>query len=143
MRDRAAVDGHERLGRARALFVNEACDQFLAGPGFATDIDRSLAARDLHDRGVELLNGVRAADQLPGGRGLARFTDFDCLGDQAAQIVDVHRLVDEIESTRLQGVDCGFHIAVGGDHRDRQLGMMLRNVRDEIEPVAIGQAHVG
>ena len=71
------------------------------------------------------------------------FADFDCLGDQAAQIVDVHRLVDEIEGAGLQGLDCGFHIAMGGDHRDRQLGMVLLNVRDEIEPVAVGQAHVG
>ena len=64
LRDRAAVDRHERLVGARTQFVDQARDQFLAGAGFAVDVDRRLAARELFDQRAHLLDGRRFAQQF-------------------------------------------------------------------------------
>ena len=60
-RNRAAVDRHERTAGARALLVDQARDELLADAGFAADVDRRLAARELAD-------GARADPASPANR---------------------------------------------------------------------------
>ena len=56
-RDRAAVDRHERPGRARAQAVDVARDDLLAGARFAVDEHRRLVARELFGLGAQLHEG--------------------------------------------------------------------------------------
>ena len=57
--NRAAIDRYERAIAARAGFVNEFRDQFLAGPGFPENVHGSLAACDARDHFAQVLHGGR------------------------------------------------------------------------------------
>ena len=61
--NRAAVHGDERAVAARAGFMDQACDQFLAGAGLPADVHRCLAAGDAPDHLAQLLHDRRAAEQ--------------------------------------------------------------------------------
>ncbi|MNS71991.1 hypothetical protein D3C72_1053870 [compost metagenome] len=88
--DGATVDRHERPGRACTLCVDGACDQFLAHPGLAQDVDRRLAARDLADGGAQHVHGRRFAEQARSlfcswaGNGAFAVVEFQRMFDQAA-----------------------------------------------------------
>ena len=60
-----------------------------------------------------------------------------------AQVVEVQGLGDEIERPGLERGDGGFHVAEGGDDRDRQIGVFVLDEADEVYAVAVRQAHVG
>ncbi len=147
--DGATVDRHERPGSACALRVDGACDQFLAHPGFAQDVDRRLAARDLADGGAQHVHGRRFAKQARGlfgsrpGNGAFAVVEFQRMLDQAAQHGDVHRLADEIEGTGFQCFHGQVHAAEGGDHRHRRARVVLGDLADQFDAVAVRQTHVG
>ena len=130
----------------RPGLVDHARDELLAGARFAGDVHRRLAARDLARPSrararsaaiwptrpsVAALRGTRGAFELQGRR------------HELAQVVEVERLRDEVERAGLQRADGRFDAAVRGDHRDRRAGHLALNPLDELEPVAVGQAHVG
>ncbi len=147
--DGAAVDRHERAGRTRALGVDGARDQLLAHPGLAQDVHRRLAARNLADGGAQHVHGRRIAKQartlFGTGAGCGAFgvVEFQCVLDQAAQHRDVHWLADEVEGTGLQRFHRQIHAAEGGDHRHRRARIVLGDLADQFDAVAIRQAHVG
>src|SRR5207247_10793736 len=64
VRERGRIDGHERLVTARALPMNGAGDQLLAGAALAGDDDGGGRPRHLRDETVELLHLGVLADQL-------------------------------------------------------------------------------
>ncbi|GFF09159.1 hypothetical protein SM139_4196, partial [Stenotrophomonas maltophilia] len=144
-----AVDRHERAGRARALGMDGACNQLLADARLAEDVDRRLAARDLADGGAQHIHGLRVAQQAPALFGVGArcralgVVEFQRVLDQSAQHRDVHRLADEIERTGLQCLHSEIHAAECGDHRHRRARVVLGDLADQLDAVAIGQAHVG
>jgi len=145
----AAVDRNEWAGRACALVVDGTGNQFLADARFPQDVDRCLAARDLADGGAQLIHCRRAAEQAGGvfrrrwGAGTGGVVQFDGVADQAAQHIDVHRLADEVEGARLQGLHRQVHAAEGGDHRHRGCRMVAGDLGHQLDAIAVRQAHVG
>ena len=137
--------GTNGLSLRGPLAVDQARHQFLAGARLATDVDRRLAACQLgdgradclHDRGVAK-QGVAAAPVAFGKAG-----EFQRPVDEVAQYLQVDGLGYEIESAQLEGLYRGFHLAVGGDHGDRQIGVLLLDGFDQFQAVAVGQTHVG
>ena len=63
LRQRGAVDRHERVAAARRAVVQRARDQFLARAGLALDQDRGVAGAEARDLGHDLQKGEAAADQ--------------------------------------------------------------------------------
>ena len=66
LREGGAIDRDKRLSRARAVEMNRACRQFLAGTGFAGDEDSRIDARDFGDAGVDGGDCRTAPDHLAG-----------------------------------------------------------------------------
>jgi hypothetical protein len=90
-----------------------------------------LTPRDFRDHRPHALDRQRAADESL-GCGVARHRrafELQRRGDELAQIVQVERLRDEIESSELERAYGGLDVAL--------------NPFDELEPIAVGQAHVG
>jgi hypothetical protein len=143
-RDRAAVDRHEGAGGAGAAAVDQAGAQFLAAAGFAGDVDRRLAARQLFDHGAHLLHARRFADQASSGSSLS-WPPGQAQGrlDQGAQLLQADRLGQVVEGAGLQRGHGIAGAAEGGDHRHRRLRAVLGDVADDLQAFAIGQAHVG
>ncbi|KJU76517.1 hypothetical protein N619_28195 [Ectopseudomonas oleovorans] len=141
----AAVDRYERLFDARALLMDQACDQFLAAARFAADVDRRLAAREFLDLLAQRLHRRRVAEQAAVDRGFLAFGGANAQGsgDQFAQATEVHRFGEKVEGAGLERVDRGVQAAVGGDHRHGNLRVALLDVLHQIQAGAIGQAHIG
>jgi len=55
----------------------------------------------------------------------------------------VHRLADEVEGAGLERLHRQFDIAEGGDHGHRRTGEIARDLLDQLDAIAVGQAHVG
>ncbi|MCY1399741.1 hypothetical protein D9M71_148040 [compost metagenome] len=144
-RNRAAVDRHEGRFAARPLFVDQARHQFLATTGFAADVDRRLAARQLGDLVAHQAHRRRIAQQaIVDGRFLGvGGAQAQGGADQFAQTAEVDRFGHEIEGAGFQGVDGGVQAAEGGDHGHRHLRVALLDMLDQLQPGAVGQAHVG
>jgi len=130
--------------------MDGAGDQLLAHARLAQDVDRGLAAGDLGDGLAQLGHGRRVAEQAHGvlGRGGRRrgtlaVVELQRVADQAAQHVDVHRLADEVEGAGLERLHRQFDIAEGGDHGHRRTGEIARDLLDQLDAIAVGQAHVG
>ena len=142
--DRAAVHRYERCVGARALFVNQPRRQFLAAAGFATDVDRRLTARELLDLISQPLHRVR-----PPGEANARLDrrvqagELQCGVDERAQLIEVHRLLNEVECARFQRRDRSVHVAVRGNDGDGQPRMVGVDPAYQFDAVAVGQVHVG
>lgn len=144
-RNRPAIDRHKWLAGARSLFVDQPCDQFFAAARLSADVDRRLTARQLVDLFAQIAHGQRVAEQAPIYRraGAAHRRHAQRGADQFAQARQINRLGEEVEGAGLQRVDRGFQTAIRGDHRHRQLWMTLLNVLHQVQPRAVGQAHVG
>ena len=106
----------------------------------------ACAARHPGDRLPQLLHRRRVAEQpqrrAAAGR-LDGLAELERRGDQAAQHGEVDRLGDEVERPELERPHRSLDVAVRGDHRDRRAGMVGLDPLDEVEAVAVGQAHVG
>ncbi|MNO99164.1 hypothetical protein D3C76_909300 [compost metagenome] len=143
--NRPAVHRDEGVVLARALFVDQPRHQLLAAAGFAADVDRRLAARQLGDLVAHHPHRWRVAEQtvVDGRFGGVRRAQAQRGADQLAQAAEVDRLGDEVEGAGLERVDRGVQAAEGGDHRHRHLWMALLDVLHQFQAGAVGQAHVG
>ena len=90
-RERAAVDDDERAARARALVVERACDQLLAGAGLAHEQHRRVGLRGAADPRHQAAHHGRAASQAGP---LVVLVELD--GDAAA-VADAERGVPDAE----------------------------------------------
>jgi hypothetical protein len=133
------------MARARAGVVDQARHELLAGAGVAHDMHRRLAARDLGDHGAQAVHGRRAAEQGAGavGPGVPRGAQLEGGGDQLPEVLDLDRLGDEVVGAELERAHGRLDVAVGRDDRDRDAGRVALHPLHELEPVAVGQAHVG
>ena len=152
-RDRAAVDGDERRGGARAVGMDQVRGEFLAGAGFPADEHRRLAAPELQYGLAHPVDGLGVAEQHRAfriGAGLsacaARWRGRLQLqrgGDELAQVAEIDRFGDKVEGAGLQRADRGLHAAVRGDHRARHRRVAAADMSHQVDAVAIRQAHVG
>jgi hypothetical protein len=57
-------------------------------------------------------------------------------------VTEIQRFRNEVEGTELQRLHSRLHVAVGRDDRDRHAGRMVLHPLDELQAVAVGQAHI-
>ena len=142
--NRAAVHRNERRVGARSLLVNQSRREFLTAAGLAADVDRRLTARELLDLIAQALHRAR-----PPGEPNARFGRGVESGqlqrrvDERPQLIEVDRLLHEIECAGLQRRDRSVHVAVRGDHRYRQTRVIGVDSPNQFDAVAVGKVHVG
>ena len=151
--NRAAVDRDERGVRPRGTVVDEARGHFLAAAGFAGDVDRSLGARQLGDH-VACARDCRRFPQQARGAGDGGLADgraarlrglgqLERAHHQRAQLLQLDRLGEIVEGARLERLHRVLGRAIGGDHRHGRVAVVLGDVAQHLEAVAIGQPHVG
>ena len=90
---------------------------------------RRLAARDARDHFAHVLHGGGGSEQprteYAGIGASLRVRQLDGGRHQLAQTRKIQRLGDEIECAQFQRAHGGLHVAMGGDHRDRNAGGVL------------------
>ena len=119
-------------------------DNLLAAARLAADVYRRLAARQLVDLGAQVGDFRGFANQcrvLALGHAIGAL-QFQCIADQGSQPIELDGLADEVERARLQRCNGRVDAAVGGDHGDRNAGVVLLNVLDQADTVAVRQFHV-
>ena len=128
-RSAGIADGVERdegLAGARAVLVQRARDQLLAGAGLAGDQHRDARARQAADGAEHLLHGRRPAEQLRDARRAAprrrRRAAAPLRGapHQRHRLVDVEGLGQILERAALVGRHRAAQIRVRGHDDDRQ-----------------------
>ena len=147
-REGGGVERDEGLAGARAVPMQGARHQFLAGAGFAGDQHRHAGARQSADGAKHLLHGRRLAEQFrnAAARGFDIGGHRGLLGGAAHQIhrlVDVEGLGQVFERAALIGGDRRVQIRMRGHHDDRQAGPRHLNFLQQFEPAASGHANVG
>ena len=125
--------------------MDEACNDLLARARLAMNEDRRLIARELFGLRTQVPKGGRVADQatIAGHARTGTRPQLEGVIDQLTQHLEFDRLGDEVERAQLERTNRRVYAAKGGDHRHRQARKMLLNVLDQIEPIAVRQAHVG
>ena len=142
------LTGTNGASRRGPGLVDHPRDELLARARFARDVHGRLAARDLRDhlRARCSIGGRLADEQRSAAAPLAsgdRALELQRCGDELAQIVEIERLRDEIECAELERAHGRLDVAVRRDHGHRGPRSFALNPLDELEPVAVGQAHVG
>ena len=136
---------------ALGLVVQGTGDEFLAGPGLAGDQHRDHAWTDLLNRLDHLSHGCRVTDDaLEAERGidLALQTDIavaksdrlDRSVDQIPEDLQIERFLDEVVGATLESRLGRAHIAMGRDHDDLRIGLMLACVPQHFES-GVGLLH--
>ena len=145
----AAVHGNERARRAHALRVDLARRQLLAAAGLAANGNRRHRARQPGDLCAQRLHRRRVADQAAAWRGARCRPPRAGAGNperrthQHAQVFQHHRLGDIIEGAGLERDHRIVGAAISGDDGDRRALAAGRHFAHQLQPEAIGQAHVG
>ena len=132
--DRAAVDRHEPLRAARAVVVNGARDELLAGAGLAGDENRAAGLRHGLEQLEQLPHHLALADDaLEAVPLLELLAQVGVLGAQPAllerrvddvqQFVELERLLDEVARAALDGLDGVLHRAEAGDDDADDVGI--------------------
>jgi len=123
-RDGSRVDGDEGLRVARAVFVQRAGDELLAGARLAGDQHAHWRLRETADAAKEQLHGGRVAEQVTTGErfiGRRRGGRHALRGPahEGEQFVDVEGLGDVFEGAALQRLHGGAEIGERRHHDDR------------------------
>ena len=143
LRNRRGVDRDERPRRARAVPVQRARDELLAGARFAGDEHRRARLRQAADRAKHLLHRRRLAEDLGrvrdvGGRRRRVPRLVERAPNQRHRVVDVERLRQVFERAALERGDRAVEVRVRGHDDDRHLRMALlhlvRAARAPIRP---------
>ncbi|MNZ62863.1 hypothetical protein D3C78_809970 [compost metagenome] len=165
--NRRTVDLDERAVAARAVVMQRAGDQLLAGAGFAIDQhDRQVHVghvafrlQHLAHHGLQRHDRRRLADQRiqPGPPGIAaaierqavlQLLGFEGLVDQQLEFGQHHRLGQVIERAGLHRLHGALHVAVGGHHHHLDLGVLAAHLTDQLHTAQarqgiVGEQHVG
>src|SRR5262249_16189989 len=155
LRDRRAVDFHERAVAARALVVQTFRDELLAGSALAMNEDRvRLAARELADDLAQAPRGIRFADEL-----IALVLAFLALGqprDLAPRLHLVERatygdaqllemlegLLQVVGGAGLDRRDRALDVTEGRDHDDRAVRMLGLQLANDLDSVHVWQPEI-
>ena len=146
-RDRRGVDGDEGRVLARAVAVQRARHQFLAGAGFAVDQHRGVGGGQAADGAEDFLQGSALAEDLGHGADFLVCTIVvrrlrNRPAHQFHGLVDVEGLGQVFESAALEGRHGGIEVGIGGHDDHRQLGMALLHMAQQVEAVAARHADV-
>jgi len=128
-------------------------DHFLAGATFALNQNRGAAGRHLRHQIENLQHNLALAHYvaevvalLEGALELQVFFFGFVAGNGGAyigqQFFVVPGLLDKVFRAGANGLDDVVHCAVGGDHDNRQLGMALLDLRQQLEAALAGQRQV-
>ena len=129
LRERRAVDCHERLTRLRRVVVDRARDALLSRPRFASDQYRGAIRRQHTDQLVDLDHRRIAPHQVLEGVWCRRFRGqvLRPTAELALAEAPVHQQIDVIQiqwlhqvvvRPGLHGAHRGLHILEGRDHDD-------------------------
>ena len=160
--DGAAIHGHEGAGGARRTVVDGARHQFLAGARLAVHQHRRHAAPDLFHQAAHLHHGRRVAQQplqraaprrraahrrgsrhSRGRRACAPRRAPQGRGHDGAKLPQVHRFGEVVVGAGLERLDSVFRRPVGGDDDRLFAPCSFVDASQQIQPGAVGQAHVG
>jgi hypothetical protein len=143
--DRAAIHRDEWTLAPRPVLVDQPGREFLAAPGLAGDVDRRLAAGELLDHRAHLLDRRAFAEELMPCRaaGCGLLGQVEGGLHQRAQLLQRERLRHVVERPCLERGHGVLGAAVRRDDGHRQVGAVGPNVADQLQPFAVGQAHVG
>ena len=127
---------------------------FLAGAALAGDEHRGAAAGNGGDLAIDLLHGVRTADEGArarfrlgggtggGGGGLGYLPGFQRAGDDGYQPGPGEGLDEKIKGTQPHGFNRACQRGVGGSDNHRQATKQFGIVAQQPQPVDIGQLQV-
>ena len=153
VRNRGAVDGNERLGGARAEFVNGSRQQFLAGAAFTGNQNRGGAGSHQLGQPEDLLHGFGRAHQrtqralvpeLPLGH-LQFAPDFALprrILQDGAQPRRIHRLFNEIVGAKLHRRDRRIDAPLRRQQDYRNLARLERDLLQQFHAVHARHAQV-
>src|SRR5262249_4194884 len=153
--DRGTVDFHERRIPPRALVVQAARDELLAGAALAVDQDgRRLAARQLADELAEPPGPLRLADELIDAilLLLQAMESLDLTAgtyllerarDRQLQLVEMlEGLLEVVGGAGLHRLDGALDLSEAGDDDDGDLGMAALEGAEDIDAVHVREAKV-
>ena len=141
-----AVDGHQGPLAARAVVVQGAGDQFLAGAAGAADQHGGVGRRHLLDELHDLLHRPAGADQAIAGRFVGDLLDplpfpaveldlLERLLDVDFQLGEMERLGEVVVGAMLHRLDGGLDAAVGGEHDGFELRLTFLELLQELDAV--------
>ena len=152
-RQGGAIDLDDPPFAARAHRVDQVGDDFLAGAAFTGDEDRNIAGSDaldgadhrLHGRALKHGRGTAAHRRQRAPQGAVLFVlllVFQRAFDRHQEAVGIERLVEKMISAALGGFHRGIEGRIAGQHDDLGRGPLLLDLRQQIEPVGVGQFDV-
>ena len=147
-RERRRVERDERLRGARAVPVQRARHEFLAGARLARDEHRHAGAREAADRAEHLLHRRRVAEHLGDaprldGRGRGAVALHGRAPHEFDGLVDVEGLRQVLEGAALVGRDRALEVGMRRHHDHRQARPLAADFLEQVEPAAPGHADVG
>jgi hypothetical protein len=147
-RNRGGIDGDEGCILARAVAVQCARHEFLAGAGLAVDQHRGMGCRQPADGAEDFLQRSALPEDFRHGAGFKRGTIVvRRLGNRPTHqiygLVYVERFGQIFEGTALEGCHGGIEVRVRGHDDDRQVRMIGLGVAQQVESAAAGHADVG
>jgi len=128
--------------------VQRARDELLAGAGFAVDQHGRVRLGKPADGAEHLLHRRRLTEDF-GGDGLdRRCTDLGrALRQRPAYqrhgLIDVERFRQIFEGAALEGRHRRIEVGIGGHDDDRQVGVILLDLAQQVEAAGAGHADVG
>src|SRR4051794_9695875 len=152
-RDRAAIEGDERLRAPARQRVDGVGDDFFARSRLTDDKDVRVGVRDHLDLFEELLHPRRFADQMTERAHLLQLTAeledlllhhlfvFDRLEDDL-QARQVHRLCDVILGADFERLDGRVDGGVAGEDHDGNVGIRFLDAVQQIEAGTVGKLEI-
>ncbi len=143
------VDGNERTVATFAVVVKRACDQLLAGTGFAVDHDGQVGLHQPGQNPVDFLHRGRPADQRHAFADIIdfdRFLDLRLLkgtADDARQFLQIEGLGQIFISPLLRGLDRGHERVLRAHDKDWQFRTQLFHARQNVEDVFVRHDDIG
>ena len=152
LRHGGAVELDEGRVGARALAVERAGHQFLAGAALALDEHGGLRARHLANEQAQILHHRAVAQQFVAALVILRMAQelvhlhqlavFLGLLERDGQMLRGKRLGQEGERAVAHALDRHVHRAVARNHHHQRLGRAGIHLLEQVDAVAIGQAHI-
>ena len=147
-RNRRGVERDEGAGGARAVLVQCAGDELLAGAGLPGDEHRDARARQASDGAKHLLHRRRPSQQLrharrAGGLAAGRLAGAGGAPHQGHRLIDVEGLGQVLERAALVGGHCVAQIRVRRHDDDRQRRARVADAAQQLQPRGARHADVG
>ncbi len=153
VRNRAAVDRHERALGAAAAVVDRLRDELLAGAALAGDEHVGIGVGDAVDHVVHAADAVALADQLAAaehaleaalehGVLLAHAQLVHGPLDREQEVVVVEGLDDVVGGAGAQRLDCALDRGEAGHQDDRRVLVALAQRADDVDAAHVGQPQV-